>query len=200
MTRKGILFVMSGPSGVGKGTIKEALLAQMDDLHSSISVTTRCPRVGEIDARDYFFVNEMEFNQMIQDNQLLEWAEVYSHKYGTPRQFVHENIDRGHDVLLEIDIQGAMQVKQREPNAVFIFIVPPSRDELAKRLCSRGKDSQDTIEERLAAVNSEMEQIHQYDYMVVNAKLKEAVNMVAAIVKAERCKVTNNNINDLEVI
>lgn len=198
MTRKGILFVMSGPSGVGKGTIKSALLSRMDDVQSSVSVTTRNPRIGEVDKKDYFFINEEEFGQMVQNNELLEWAEVYSHRYGTPRSFVHEHIEKGHDVLLEIDIQGAMQVKEKEPEGVFIFIAPPGRRELAARLSSRGKDSKDSIEERLAAVNWEMGHLKYYDYLVINDQLEEAVNKVASIIAAERCKV--KYIKDFEVI
>lgn len=197
MTRKGILFVMSGPSGVGKGTIKKAVLSKLNDIKSSISVTTRNPREGEIHTQDYFFITEQVFNQMVQNDDLLEWAEVYSHHYGTPRSFVRQNIESGNDVLLEIDIQGAMQVKDKQPDGVFIFIAPPGRSELAARLGGRGKDSKESIQERLAAVNWEMEHLKYYDYTVVNDKLEDAVAKVLSIIMAERCKV--KYIKDLEV-
>lgn len=198
MTRRGILFVISGPSGVGKGTIKKALLSRLDDIKSSISVTTRLPRIGEIDAQDYFFIDEPKFTQLQQKDELLEWAKVYSHHYGTPRSFVRENIEMGHDVLLEIDIQGALKVKGKEPEGIFIFIAPPGRRELAARLGARGKDTQESINERLAAVNWEMEHLKYYDYLVVNDKLDDAVTRVLSIVMAERCKV--KYIKDFEVI
>lgn len=198
MTRKGILFVMSGPSGVGKGTIKKAVLSRINGIKSSVSVTTRTPRAGEIDTQDYFFKNEQDFAQMVQNDELLEWAQVYSHHYGTPRSFVSENIEKGNDVLLEIDIQGAMQVKEKQPEGVFIFIAPPGRNELAARLGARGKDSRESIKERLDAVNWEMEHLKYYDYTVVNDKLEDAVTKVLSIITAERCKV--KYIKDFEVI
>jgi guanylate kinase len=189
---------MSGPSGVGKGTIKMAILSRLKDIKSSVSVTTRPPRAGEIDTQDYFFINEQAFAEMIENDELLEWAKVYSHHYGTPRRFVRENIDKGNDVLLEIDIQGAMQVKEKQPEGVFIFIAPPCRQELAVRLGARGKDSPESIDERLAAVNWEMEHLKYYDYMVVNDNLEDAVAKVMSIINAERCKV--KYIKDFEVI
>ncbi len=189
--KKGILFVLSGPSGVGKGTIKEALLKTMNDICLSISATTRKPRSDEIHGEDYFFVGENEFEEMIVSDKLLEWAEVYTNRYGTPRGFVLEHLNRGSDVLLEIDIQGALQVKNKMPEAVFIFLSPPNIDELARRLCGRGQDSQESIDLRLATCEAEMAHIKYYNYVVVNNHIDEAVEKVRSIIQAERCKLNN---------
>lgn len=191
MTRRGILFVISGPSGVGKGTIKDALLAQITEIKVSISATTRSPRVGEIDGNDYFFITEKKFQHLIEQGEFLEWAQVYSNMYGTPKRFVQHSLNQGHDVLLEIDIQGALQVKNTMPQGVFIFIAPPSMEELASRLCSRGKDSQDSIEKRLAGCQEEMSHKKDYDYLVVNDDIDQAVEKVKSIIIAERCRVKN---------
>lgn len=193
MTRKGILFVLSGPSGVGKGTIKDAVLKKINDVQLSISATTRKPRSGEVDGRDYFFTDQSTFQQLLDQDLLLEWANVYNNLYGTPRQFVDQNINQGKDVMLEIDIQGAIQVKEKMPEGVFIFIAPPSYEELAYRLVARGKDSAESIELRLAACKWEMEQIKHYDYQVLNQDLDTAVDMVCSIIIAERCKIKNLN-------
>ncbi|CFX76941.1 Guanylate kinase/L-type calcium channel beta subunit [Syntrophomonas zehnderi OL-4] len=192
MSRKGILFVISGPSGVGKGTIKDLLLSRLTDVRLSISATTRPPREGEVAGRDYFFLDSQEFSAMINRGEFLEYAQVYTNMYGTPKRYVQDKLSQGYDVLLEIDIQGAMQVKTKMPQGVFIFIEPPSIDELAFRLSSRGKDSQESIAARLAASHAEMESLKYYDYVVVNDNLEDAVNKVHSIIIAERCRVKNN--------
>ena len=189
--KKGILFVLSGPSGVGKGTIKEALLKTMKDICLSISATTRKPRRDEIHGKDYFFVDDTEFKDMIMNDKLLEWADVYKNRYGTPRDFVLEQLGKGFDVLLEIDIQGALQVKNKMPEAVFIFLSPPNLDELARRLCTRGQDSQESIDIRLATCEAEMAHIKYYNYVVINNRIDEAVEKVRSIIQAERCKLNN---------
>lgn len=191
MSRTGVLFVISGPSGVGKGTIKEALLPRLTDMKLSISATTRSPREGELEGQDYFFVPPEEFSTMINRGEFLEYARVYNNFYGTPEKYVLENLRQGLDVLLEIDIQGALQVKKKMPQGVFIFIEPPGIEELAHRLCSRGKDSEESIATRLAACEAEMEHRRYYDYVVVNDQLEDAVNKVHAIIIAERCRVKN---------
>jgi len=191
MDRKGVLFVISGPSGVGKGTIRDTLLARLNDIKMSISATTRPPREGEIDGRDYFFMSTEEFSAMIAKGEFLEYAQVYTNMYGTPEQYVSENLRQGNDVLLEIDIQGAMQVKEKMPQGVFIFIQPPTIEELANRLCSRGKDSEESIARRLAACQTEMEEFKHYDYVVVNDILEDAIEKVSSIIVAERCRVKN---------
>ena len=155
MERKGILFVISGPSGVGKGSIVENMLPFMSEILVSISATTRPARKGEIHGKDYFFISAEDFQELINNHQLLEWAEVYGNFYGTPRDFVMKNLAAGQDVLLEIDIQGAMQVKEKVPEGVFIFIAPPSVEILAARLQARGKDSRESIDVRLAACQDE---------------------------------------------
>ena len=185
------MFVISGTSGVGKGTIREALIEGRDDIHVSISASTRPPRPGEIDGVDYFFIDRDTFLKQVEDDQLLEWASVYSNLYGTPRDFVVNNLCNGRDVLLEIDIQGALQVKRKMPEGVFIFISPPSIEALAQRLCGRGKDSKQSIEERLASCEQEMQQMGQYDYVVVNDQVEKALKKVEAIIVAERCRIHN---------
>ena len=189
MSKKGTLFVISGPSGVGKGTLKEVLLAELAGIKLSISVTTRKPRVGEVDGRDYFFVSEETFKELILEDKLLEWAKVYTNMYGTPRDFVLENLNQGQDILLEIDIQGALQIKKKMPDGVFIFISPPSIEELGLRLYSRGKDSQESINIRLAACKDEMKYSKHYNYIVVNDNISEAVDKLKSIIVAERCKI-----------
>lgn len=191
MDRTGILFVISGPSGVGKGTVKDAVLKRLTDIKLSISATTRQPRVGEVDGQDYFFLSSEEFCAMQKRGEFLEYAQVYTNMYGTPVQYVLENLQNGFDVLLEIDIQGAMQVKDTMPQGVFIFIEPPSIEELALRLCNRGKDSEESIARRMTACVAEMEHCSYYDYLVMNDNLQEAVDKVYAIIIAERCRIRN---------
>jgi guanylate kinase len=193
MERTGILFVISGPSGVGKGTVKDAVLKRLTDIKLSISATTRPPRTGEIDGQDYFFISHEKFQTMNQNGEFLECAQVYDNMYGTPEVFVKNNLVNGFDVMLEIDIQGAMQVKGKMPQGVFIFIEPPSIEELAMRICKRGKDSEDSIKKRMAACREEMEHSRYYDYLVMNDDLLEAVDKVYAIIVAERCRIRNNN-------
>jgi len=190
--RTGILFVISGPSGVGKGTIKDRVLPRLSNIVLSVSATTREPREGEIEGQDYFFLSVAAFSSMLDRGEFLEHAQVYTNMYGTPKHYVMENLKAGIDVVLEIDIQGAMQVQKKMPEGVFIFIEPPSMEELSKRICSRGKDSEESIARRLAACEEEMEHLRYYDYSVVNDDLEEAVNKVQAIIVAERCKIKKN--------
>ena len=193
MGRTGILFIISGPSGVGKGTVKDAVLKRLTDVKLSISATTRQPRVGEVEGQDYFFMRKEEFCSIQECGGFLECAQVYTNMYGTPELYVKENLENGFDVLLEIDIQGAMQVKDKMPQGVFIFLEPPSVEELALRICKRGKDSEDSISRRMAACKAEMEHSNYYDYLVMNDALQEAVDKVYAIIIAERCRIRTNN-------
>lgn len=187
-SRKGILFVISGPSGVGKGTLTEMIVEQ-NHLQYSISATTRPPRVGEVQGKDYFFLERSDFEAMMAGDEFLEWAVVYGNYYGTPRRFVLENLKRGQDVLLEIDIQGAMQVREKFAEGVFIFIAPPSVAELSQRLEKRGKDSSEAIANRLLCYDEEMAQVANYDYVVVNDELESTMAQLIAIITAERCRV-----------
>jgi len=189
MHDQGNLIVISGPSGVGKGTIRAALMAKMPELSLSVSVTTRKPRSGEVEGVDYFFVSEEQFKEMIAADEFLEYASVYGNLYGTPKKFVYQEIEKGRDVILEIDIQGAQKVKSKMPGALFIFIMPPSVEELARRLNARGQDTNKAIERRLAECQHEMAQVKHYDYVVVNDDVETAVNKIMAIITAERCRV-----------
>lgn len=191
---KGKLFVISGPSGAGKGTICSALMkdADPDELCLSISVTTRAPRTGEIDGVHYYFISEEDFDDLREHEGLLEFAEVYGHHYGTPKQKVIDKLNEGVDVILEIEMQGALKVRKSYPDGVFIFILPPSMAELRKRITGRGTETQDVIDLRLSKALSEIAYIDKYDYAVVNGSLDEAVERVRAIIKAEHSKVTED--------
>lgn len=188
MSEKGLLIIISGPSGAGKGTIVKELRRALPTLHISISATTRLPRSGEVDGVDYYFLERAVFNKMIKEGQLLEWAEVYGNFYGTPRHYVQEALERGNDVILEIDIQGALQVKEKLPEAVLIFIAPPSKTELKQRLVGRKSDSREQIEKRLKSMTGEMKLASSYDYFVVNDSINRAVDKVQAIISAEKCR------------
>ena len=189
VTPQGVLLVVSGPSGTGKGTICQILREQLPDLGYSISVTTRQPRVGEVDGKSYFFKTVPEVQEMIAKGELLEYAEVYGNYYGTPRKYVMDLLQSGHDVLLEIDIQGALQIKERFPEGVFVFIVPPSLDELSARIYKRGTDSEEVIKRRMASAASELTYAAKYDYIIVNDIATKAANKVLTIMEAERYRV-----------
>ena len=189
VTPKGVLLVVSGPSGAGKGTICQLLREQLPDLGYSISVTTRQPRVGEVDGVNYFFKTVPQVKEMIAKGELLEYAEVYGNYYGTPRKYVEDLLHTGHDVLLEIDIQGALQIKERFPEGVFVFIVPPSLDELSARIYKRGTDSEDVIKRRMASAAGELTYAQKYDYIIVNDIAQKAANKVLTIMEAERYRV-----------
>lgn len=189
ITPQGVLLVVSGPSGAGKGTICQMLRDQLPELGYSVSVTTRQPRTGEVDGVNYFFKTVDEVKEMIAKDELLEYAEVYGNYYGTPRDYVMELLNSGKDVLLEIDIQGALQIKKRFPNGVFVFIVPPSLDELSARIYKRGTDSEDVIKRRMASAAGELTYAAEYDYIVVNDIAEKAANKVLTIMDAERYRV-----------
>lgn len=190
--QRGTLIVLSGPSGTGKGTICRELLHSNPDLNYSVSATTRSPRAGEVHGINYFFLSHTEFHAMLERDDLLEYAEVYGNYYGTPRQNVMNLLETGRDVVLEIDIQGAMQVKEKFAEGVFIYIVPPSLDELSERIYKRGTDSLETIKRRLSCASKELSLAYNYDYVVVNDEVPAAVRKVAAIIEAERCRVKRN--------
>ena len=186
MQQSGILFVLSGPSGAGKGTICQELLRQIPNLQYSVSATTRKPRLGETNGINYWFKEKDEFEEMIKNDLLLEYAEVYGNYYGTPKEQVLKVLKSGKNVVLEIDPQGAMQVKAKFPEGVFIYILPPSLDELAARITKRGTDSKDSIKKRLSAATEEIQYALKYDYVVVNDKVETAVDSIATIISAEK--------------
>ena len=173
--RRGVLFVVSGPSGVGKGTINKRLFEEFGDAVAfSVSATTRGPREGEVDGREYFFISRQEFEKRVANNEFLEHAEYAGNCYGTPRDYVLSLLQRGVSVILEIDVQGAMQVKRRMPESVSVFILPPSFEELEHRLRGRGTETPEKIERRLAAAKAEMARAPEYDYQIVNDDLDAA--------------------------
>ncbi|MGB9803015.1 guanylate kinase [Desulfofundulus sp.] len=188
MKSEGILMVLSGPSGAGKGTVCRALLEKQPGIHLSISATTRKPRAGEVDGVNYFFVSREKFQRMIDAGELLEWAEIYGNYYGTPLKSVEENLARGEDVLLEIDVQGGLQVKRKFPSAVLVFLLPPSRAALVERLTGRGTDPIEEIQRRLHWANTELKFLFSYDYIVINRKIEEAVATLQSILVAEKCR------------
>lgn len=182
---KGVLFVLSGPSGVGKGTVRKALFEKDINLQYSISATTRKPREGEKDGIDYFFKSKQEFELMIEQNKLLEWAEFVGNYYGTPIDYVRETLEKGKDVMLEIEVQGAMQVRNAFPEAVLIFLIPPSLEELKNRIIGRGTETESIVKDRLDTAKVEIEMMNAYDYVVVNDQVENACDRVRAIVQAE---------------
>lgn len=188
MSVPGSLFVISGPSGTGKGTICKSLLQRRPDMFYSVSATTRLPRAGETDGVHYHFIDKLIFKDMIERDEFMEWAEVYDNFYGTPKNPVLEALKRGTDVLLEIDVQGALKVKKKAPDAVYIFIVPPSLNVLRERIIGRGTDSIEVIDKRMAKAIGEMENLHEYNYIVINEFLDEAVHKVESIITAEKCR------------
>lgn len=185
----GSLIVLSGPSGAGKGTILNELLKSDDNLKYSVSMSTREPRDGEVDGVNYFFVTKEEFEREIKNNNFLEYALVHSNYYGTPKSKVEEYIKKGHDVILEIDIQGALKVKETNPDAIFVFIMPPSMKELRDRLVKRGTESKDKIIERFKNAYKEINEVKKYNYVVINDDVSKAVSKIQAIMLAERCRV-----------
>ena len=186
---KGRLFVISGPSGAGKGTICKKVLSEHTDLNVSISVTTRPKREGEVHGENYFFVSPEEFEQIRQEDGFLEHACVYENYYGTPKKAVLDTLSQGKDVVLEIDIQGAMSIKQAYPDGIFIYILPPSLAELTERIRTRGTESESAIQLRMSKAMSEISYIDKYDYCVTNGDLESATEVVKAIILAEHARV-----------
>ena len=187
-TGPSLLIVLSGPSGAGKGTLSKLLLKDMPNIYYSVSATTRLKRNGEVEGRNYFFIEEDSFKEMIEKGEFLEWANVYGNYYGSPKENVKKQLEIGRDVLLEIDIQGALQIKRQLPEGVFVFIVPPSINELKRRIEKRGTDTKDVIEKRMESVYEELNYVTEYDYVVINDDLESAMEKLRAIIIAEKCR------------
>lgn len=191
MPRKGVLTVISGFSGVGKGTIVKKLVSEHDEYAVSVSATTRNPRPGEENGRDYFFLTNEAFESMIKDDGLIEYAKYVDHYYGTPRAYVERKLSEGKDVILEIDAQGALQIKKQYPDALLIFIVPPTADVLRERLKGRGTEDADTIKDRLSRAAEETAYIKNYEYVVVNDDLERAVLDVHTVIQSAHMRLGN---------
>jgi guanylate kinase len=188
MKKKGLLLVISGPSGAGKGTVCKALVKK-HDLWVSVSATTRSPRAGEVEGESYYFITREEFTSRIENGDFLEYAEVYGNMYGTPKPNVMEKLEEGKDVILEIDIQGALKVKETYPEGVFIFLLPPSMEELKKRIINRGSETKESLMTRFKSAYKEVNYVSKYNYAVINDTVDEAVKKIESILTAERCRV-----------
>ncbi|MFA4991365.1 MAG: guanylate kinase [Candidatus Omnitrophota bacterium] len=187
MRQKGNLFIISAPSGSGKTTLCNRIVGSFGDLDRSISMTTRTPRPGERDGTDYIFIQKEEFLKRKKRGEFLEWAKVFDEYYGTPKKYITHMLKKGRDVLLSIDVQGAMKIRRLKMRAVYVFIMPPSLEMLKERLVNRSTDSRKEIEKRLRVAKKEMSYVRKYDYAVVNNNLNSAVENLRAIIMAERC-------------
>lgn len=192
MNRKGILLVVSGFSGAGKGTLMKALLNKYDNYALSISATTRQPREGEENGREYFFKTREEFEKMIEENQLIEYARYVDNYYGTPKEYVEQQLKAGKDVILEIEIQGALKIKEQFPDTLLLFVMAPSAEELKKRLIGRGTETMEVIESRMKRAGEEAEGIEQYDYIVINDDLESCVENMHHIIQSQHAKASLN--------
>lgn len=195
MNKRGLLVVVSGPSGCGKGTVLGRLLKEDPNVFYSVSATTRAPRPGEVDGVHYFFLSKEQFEEKIKTGGMLEYANYVGNYYGTPSQAVEDQRSLGHDVILEIEIQGAMQVKAKCPDAVMVFVSPPSMEELKRRLIDRKTESEEVVNNRLKTAEKEMKAISKYDYVVVNDEVENAVSSLKAILQAEKCRTVRVNHN-----
>lgn len=190
MSERGLLIVFSGPSGVGKGTVRQEIFSTPDHkFEYSVSMTTRAQRPGEVDGKDYFFGSREEFEELIRKGQMLEYAEYVGNYYGTPLTYVNETLDKGIDVFLEIEVQGALQVKKKVPDAVFIFLTPPDLNELQERLVGRGTDSEEVIAQRIERAREEIALMSEYDYAIVNDEVPLAAERVKRVIEAEHFRV-----------
>lgn len=190
MSERGLLIVLSGPSGVGKGTVRKAIFESDDnDFQYSVSMTTRQKREGEVEGVDYYFRTREEFEALIEAGEMLEYAEYVGNYYGTPLSYVQQTLDQGKDVFLEIEVQGAKQVKDKVPDGVFIFLTPPDLAELRSRITGRGTDSAEVIDERMRVAREEIEMMALYDYAVVNDEVPKAVQRIREIISSEHFRV-----------
>lgn len=190
---QGFLLIVSGPAGTGKGTVCQELLNRNKDIIYSISATTRSPRAGEVEGVNYFYINQDEFETKIREEKFLEYAYVHTNYYGTPKDFVVDQVEKGEIVLLEIDVQGALQIKENYSEAVFIFLLPPTMEELKNRIIKRGTESKEDIDRRYENAFKELDFVGKYDYFVVNHKVEEAVLDIESIIKAEKLRVKRHS-------
>lgn len=199
---KGILVVLSGPSGAGKGTICKSFLERNKNVKLSISCTTRSPREGEVDGVNYFFITKDKFEKMIEEDAFLEYANVYENFYGTPKSYVEKTLEEGHDVVLEIDTQGALAVREKFKDGVLVFLMPPSLDELESRIVGRGSETEESLKRRLGAAADEIKLAEKYNYVVTNDTIENAVKKVESIIIAEKCRIdrVKDNINVLQEV
>ena len=197
--KRGLLLVVSGPSGAGKGTVCTRLVEKRDDVFLSISATTRAPRQGEVDGKHYYFISEADFESRIKNGGMLEHAVFCGNYYGTPKQAVDEMLAAGKNVILEIEVQGAMKVRSHYPEGVYIFVLPPSMQELRKRLTERGTEPPEVVEERLGTAAWEFTHIQKYNYILLNDDVEQAVCRLEAIIDAEHCR-TERNIKFIEEV
>ena len=196
---RGQLYVISGPSGVGKGTVVSEFLNNNKEVFLSVSATTRAKRNGEEEGVNYYYKTQEEFVKMIENNEFMEWAQFCNNYYGTPKATVEKILDSGKDVILEIEVQGAMQVKKNFPESIFVFVLPPSISELEKRLVNRGTESEEVVKLRIETAKKEIAYAKEYDYLLVNDTVLETVEKLSGIIASERCK-TERIIDELEVL
>ena len=192
MNEHGMLVVVSGFSGAGKGTLMKELLNRYENYALSISATTRAPRTGEVDGKEYFFVTEEHFNDMIEKEELIEYAQYVNHSYGTPKEYVLNQMKKGKDVILEIEIQGALKVKERFPEAILLFVMPPNAQELKRRLVGRGTESMEVINARLRRAAEEAQGMEAYDYILINDEIDACVDEMHLMIQVQHKRASNN--------
>lgn len=192
MMNTGIIMIVSGPSGSGKGTICTELSKKREDVYISVSVTTRPPRAEEVEGKSYYFKTKEEFEEMIRNDELIEWVKYCDNYYGTPKQNIEIKRNEGKNVILEIEVEGALNIKKKYPDSVLVFVFPPNYDELIKRLKGRGSEKNEEIEKRIRRATYEMSMIENYDYVIINDDIHNAVSKLESIIDAEKCKVNRN--------
>ena len=200
MKIQGLPIVISAPSGSGKSTIANKIVEALPSAVMSVSCTTRPPRPGEVNGQHYYFISEEDFKKKIKAGEFLEWAEVHGHHYGTPMSHLKQEMEQGHDVILAIDVQGGLSVKRFYPKGVYIFLVPPTWDVLEKRLRDRASDDEQTIKMRMSNARKELSYLSHYDYLVINDNLDQALADVSAVLKAERCRLSRIDQNQIPIL